>query len=220
MPANDIIKKIKASLEKELHIDLVRNPLHIRLENGAVLMEGTVEKIAHKKRALLIAMGMPGISGVIDRLKVKPATVMGDKEIQNHIYDAINSEPALNAEAGNIEIEVQDKIVDIEGSVHSLMHKRLAGLFAWWVPGSVDVINSLEVVPAEEDSDDEIKEAIRFALQRDKLVHDGNIGVVVRNYVITLEGQVHSETEKNAAEDDAWYIWGVNDVVNRLSVVK
>ncbi|MBI3754208.1 MAG: BON domain-containing protein [Deltaproteobacteria bacterium] len=218
MNATEIIKTIKASLEKDLHIDPVKNPIHLKMENGAILMEGMVDRISHKKKALLIAMGISGTSGVIDRLRVKPAKEMGDKEIKNHICDAFMEEQTLN----NIkfDVEVNNSIVDIEGTVPSLSHKRLAGLLAWWVPGSVDVINSLELNPPEEDSDDEITEAVMLALEKDKLVNHSNIKASTKNWVVTLDGVVHSEAAKNAAEDDAWYVWGVNDVVNRLKVMR
>lgn len=218
MNATEIIKTIKAALEKELHIDPAKTPIHIKVENSAVVMEGAVDKIAHKKRALLIAMGISGTSGVVDRLRVNPATKMGDKEIKNHICDAFFEEQTLNSI--KFDVEVNNGIVDIEGAVPSLSHKRLAGVLAWWVPGTQDVINSLEVPPPEEDSDDEITDAVMLALEKDKLVNHSNIKVLTKNWVVTLEGAVQSEAAKNAAEDDAWYVWGVNVVINRLRVVK
>src|SRR3989338_7240487 len=218
MNATEIVKTIKASLEKELHIDLVKNPIHIKMENNAILMEGVVDRIAHKKRALLIAMGISGTSGVVDRLRVRPAKEMGDKEIKNHIYDAFLEEQTLNSI--KFDVEVNNGIVDIEGAVPSLSHKRLAGVLAWWVPGTVDVINSLEVIPPEEDSDDEITDAVMLALEKDKLVNHSNIKAITKNWVVTLDGVVHSEAAKNAAEDDTWYVWGVNGVVNKLKVVR
>ncbi|MBI5048860.1 MAG: BON domain-containing protein [Deltaproteobacteria bacterium] len=218
MQENKILKTIKAALEKELHIDPIKTPVRLKIENGAIIMEGTIDRIAHKKKALLIAMSIPGTSGVIDRLKVKPAKEMGDKEIKNHICDAFLEEPTLRDIT--IEVDVNNGIVDLEGAVPSLSHKRLAGVFAWWVPGSVDVINSLEVSPPEDDSDDEITEAVVLALEKDTLVNHSNIKVATQNYVVTLNGIVHSEPAKNAAEDDAWYVWGVNEVINRLKVVR
>ena len=218
MNATEIVKTIKASLEKELHIDLVKNPIHIKMENNAILMEGVVDRIAHKKRALLIAMGIPGTSGVVDRLRVRPAKEMGDKEIKNHIYDAFLEEQTLNSI--KFDVEVNNGIVDIEGAVPSLSHKRLAGVLAWWVPGTQDVINSLEVNPPEEDSDDEITDAVMLTLEKDKLVNHSNIKAITKNWVVTLDGVVHSEAAKNAAEDDTWYVWGVNGVVNKLKVVR
>ena len=218
MQGNEALKTIKAALEKELRIDPIKNPIHLKMEGDAILMEGIVERISHKKKALLVAMGISGTSGVIDRLRVKPATEMGDKEIKNHIYDAFLEEPTLRDIT--IEVDVNNGIVDLEGSAPSLSHKRLAGVLAWWVPGSRDVINSLEVIPPEEDSDDEITDAVVLALEKDKLVNHSNIKVTTKNYVVTLNGIVKSEIAKEAAEDDAWYVWGVNEVVNGLKVVR
>ena len=218
MQGNEALKTIKAALEKELHIDPIKNPIHLKMEGDAILMEGVVDRIALKKRALLIAMGIPGTSGVVDRLRVKPAKEMGDKEIKNHICDAFLEEPTLRDIT--IEVDVKNGIVDLEGTVPSLSHKRLAGVLAWWVPGSQDVINSLEVKPPEEDSDDEITEAVVLAFEKDKLVNHSNIKVATMNCVVTLNGVVKSEIAKEAAEDDAWYVWGVNEVINRLKVVR
>ena len=218
MQGNEALKTIKAALEKELHIDPIKNPIHLKMEGDAILMEGVVDRISHKKRALLVAMGISGTSGVIDRLRVKPATEMGDKEIKNHICDAFLEEPTIRDIT--IEVDVNNGIVDLEGTVPSLSHKRLAGVLVWWVPGSRDVINSLEVIPPEEDSDDEITEAVVLAFEKDTLVNHSNIKVTTQNYVVTLDGIVHSEPAKNAAEDDAWYVWGVNEVVSRLRVVR
>jgi len=218
MQGNEALKTIKAALEKELHIDPIKNPIHLKMEGDAILMGGVVDRISHKKKALLVAMGISGTSGVIDRLLVMPAKEMGDKEIKNHICDAFLEEPTLRDIT--IEVDVNDGIVDLEGTVPSLSHKRLAGVLAWWVPGSQDVINSLEVKPPEEDSDEEITEAVVLVFEKDKLVNHSNIKVTTRNYVVTLNGVVKSEIAKEAAEDDAWYVWGVNDVKNRLEVVK
>ncbi len=179
-------------------------------------MEGEVDNISLKKRALLLAMSTKGTSGVVDRLRVAPSTKMGDKEIKAHLADAITSEKTL---AGlDINAEVDDGVVDLEGTVGSLSHKRLCGVFAWWVPGSRDVINSLEVSPAEEDSDDEITDAVRIALDKDKLVEASTIKVATKDWMVTLAGTVASEPEKQIAENDAWYVWGVNEVDNRLIV--
>lgn len=218
MNETEIVKTIKAALEKELHIDPIKTPIHIKMENNAIVMEGVVDKISHKKRALLIAMGISGTAGVVDRLRVRPATEMGDKEIKNHIYDAFLEEQTLNSI--KFDIEVNNGIVDIEGAVPSLNRKRLAGVLAWWVPGTQDVINSLEVVPPEEDSDDEITDAVMLVLEKDKLVNHSNIKVSTKNWIVTLDGAVRSQAEKNAAEDDAWYVWGVNGMLSRLTVVK
>ncbi|MBI5892068.1 MAG: BON domain-containing protein [Deltaproteobacteria bacterium] len=214
----NIINGIKAILTRDLHIDLVKSPIHLKIEKDTIVMEGMVEGIAQKKKALLAAMGVSDTTGVIDRLRVKPSVAMGDKEIKKYLLDAFDEESAIDA--NKIVIDVKHGIVDIEGEVPSLSHKRLAGVFAWWVPGSIDVINSLEVIPPEEDCDDEITDAVKLVFEKDRFVHEGNISVSTKNYVVTLDGIVGSEEEKRIAENDAWYVWGVNEVENKLKVVR
>lgn len=214
--SKDPIKAIKALLTDELHIDPARYPIGVSSEDGSIVIEGTVERISQKKRAMLYAMGLEGISGIVDRLRVKPSARMSDAEIRDHLYDAFAGEGALNGL--KLEAEVRDGVVDLEGEVWSLSHKRLAGALAWWVPGSVDVINSIEVVPAEADTDDEVSDAVRLILEKDRLVDAASIKVRTKDWIVTLEGVAGSLEEKEAAEDDAWFTWGVNGVVNNIVV--
>ena len=45
------------------------------------------------------------------------------------------------------------------------------------------------------------------------------IRVTSRDCVVTLDGFVRSEREKRLAELDAWYLFGVDKVVNNLNVL-
>ena len=96
--------------------------------------------------------------------------------------------------------------------------KRLAGVLAWWVPGSRDVVNGLGVTPPEDDNDGEITDAVRVALEKDPMVNPDQIRVMTHNAVVTLQGQVPTQSERDAAEFDAWYVFGVDKVVNQISV--
>lgn len=218
MTEKDPVKTLRAALTDKLHIDLRENPIDVRIEGDSVVIEGTVERVAQKKRTLFIAMGLDGVSGVIDRLRVRPAKRMTDDEIRDHLERAFSEEPTLDPSV--INAEVTGGIVDLEGQVGSLSHKRFCGVLAWWVPGAIEVINSLEVVPPEEDSPEEVKDALGIVLDKDRLVDASSITASVKDWVVTLEGTVRGEAEKLAAEDDAWYIWGVNDVANNIKVIK
>lgn len=211
------VKTLKGKIIEMLRLDPVHPRLDVTVEGDAIVVEGMVEGIAQKKRAVLAAMKYGEFTGVVDRLRVRPSREMTDDEIREHIEDAIDGESTL---AGlGISAEVTDGVVDLEGTVGSLTHKRLAGVLAWWVPGSVDVINSLEVEPAEDDTDDEIKDAVRTALEKDRLVDASRVTISARDWVVTLRGAVGSPAERDAAEDDAWYVWGVNEVKNELDVI-
>jgi osmotically-inducible protein OsmY len=80
------------------------------------------------------------------------------------------------------------------------------------------VINGLEEVPAEADNDDEITDAVRLALEKDPLVKADRIRIATHRSIVTLEGAVPSKETSEAAEFDAWYVFGVDAVVNNLQL--
>jgi len=210
--------------------------VEVALDGRVVTLEGEVADLAAKKVALEVAASVPGVEHIVDRVRVQPATRMGDDEIRDHVRDLLLEEPALQpllrappapAEAaglapqavlGAIGLSVAQGVVTLDGYAPSLAHKRLAGVLAWWVPGVRDVVNGLEVVPPEEDDDGEITDAVRIALEKDPLVDAGEVGVSTRSAVVTLGGVVPCETQRRAAERDAWGVFGVDGVQNQIQV--
>lgn len=63
-----------------------------------------------------------------------------------------------------------------------------------------------------------IAEALRVVLERDPLVNAGQIGVRVRNTHVHLTGLVPNEVARQAAERDAWMVFGVDTVVDEIQV--
>jgi osmotically-inducible protein OsmY len=126
---------------------------------------------------------------------------------------------APQGERGNIDIEVRDGIVTLNGSIPGLTSKRLAGVMAWWVPGVRDVVNGMEVDPPEEDNPDMIEEAVRVALEKDPLINASQIRVGVRKTTVRLTGAVTANAEREAADRDAWCILGVDNVLNEIEVL-
>jgi osmotically-inducible protein OsmY len=232
-----VIESIRAALGAETRIDLLHHPISLGLADGVLTVEGEVVDVAAKKRALARAAAVQGVHHIVDRLRVKPARAMSDAEIRDHLCDALLGEPtfqggAVRARLGRrlrvlreppgarwaVEVSVADGVVTLDGEAPSLTHKRIAGVLAWWVPGSRDVVNGIEVVPPEQDSDEEISDAVRIALEKDPLVDAGQVGVTTRDAVVTLDGVVASPDQREMAEFDAWYVFGVDRVVNRIAV--
>jgi osmotically-inducible protein OsmY len=233
-----VLKEVRAALERERRINLHRYPIRMDYGNGELTLEGEVETLAAKKLSMELAIAVPGVSIIVDRLRVEPSVRMGDGAVLDAVRDALIEEPvlqncairirskgrvetareALLEPSGSIEISVDDGVVLLDDRVTNLIQKRLAGVLAWWVPGSRDVINGVEVNPPEEDRDDLVAEALRIVLEKDRFVHADQIRVSAKNYVITLEGVVRTEVEKRMAENDAWYVFGVDKVVNNLTV--
>jgi osmotically-inducible protein OsmY len=235
----EIVTQVRAALEHEPRVNLHRFPLVIDREpDGALVLEGETENIVAKKLALEVAAATPGVTGIVDRLRVAPSRRMGDGEIRDHVRDSLLGEPAfqnctirtgldqaldtarepVSDGANLIEMSVEDGVVTLDGWVSSLSLKALAGALAWWVPGSRDVINGIEIDPPQAVTDSEITEAVRLVLEKDPLLNADAIHVITRNRVVVLEGCVASPAEKEMGEMDAWYVFGVDLVINRLEV--
>jgi len=232
-----VLKLVRGALERDRRINLHRFPVHADVVDEAVVLEGEVEDIAAKKLALEHAAAVEGIRGVVDRLRVAPAEHKGDGAIRaslaaflleaRELHDCTirarrkgGTEVLRQADGpGEIELEVNDGVIVLEGRVPSLSHLRLAGVLAWWTPGCRDVVNALEVAPPERDGDDEVIEAYYLVLKKDPLVrHPEHVRASCANFVVTLEGSAHSESERRRAELDAWALFAVDRVVNRLEV--
>ena len=76
------------------------------------------------------------------------------------------------------------------------------------------------MLSTEPDDDDAIALAVRMALEMDPLVDASQIRVVSRADTVTLTGLVWSGAERQCAENDAWSVFGVGDIDNRLLVAE
>jgi osmotically-inducible protein OsmY len=185
-----------------------------------------------------LAAAVDDVRGVVDRLHVAPAEHRGDGEIRDAMTGLLLGELELrdcamrvrvkgemqtlrdvpSRSAGAIEIAIDDGVVTLEGTVISLSHKRLVGVLAWWTPGCRDVVNSLEVVPPEEDNDGEIIDALGLVYEVDPVVRHDLINISCHGGVVTLSGAVATEAERARAELDAWALFAVDEVDNRIEV--
>lgn len=238
MPSTeDLLQSAWTALRAEPRVEAQHQQLKLSLEDGTLTIEGEVADIRAKKLALRQIAAVDGVAWVVDRLRVHAAAPMGDDEIRNHVRDALLLEPALAESTlfvesdgerelvrmppnrrGEVCISVEGGVVTLDGELPSRAHKRLAVLLAWWIPGTRDVIDGLGVVPYERDNDDEITDSVRTALEKDPLVDATQLRVHTRNAHVTLLGLVPSESEREAAELDAWFTLGVAGVDNRIEV--
>jgi osmotically-inducible protein OsmY len=233
------LSAVREALAKLLPTHPEAEPIEMAFESGTLTLEGEMASVADKKRALEMAAAVGGIDGIVDRLTVRPAERMSDLEIEGHLARAFFGEPsfadlnirvrrggrdvpyqdAAGRRAGEIVVEAKDGIVILNGAVPGLDHKRLAGLMAWWVPGSRDVVNGLAVEPFEEDAPDKLEEAVRIALEKDPFIDAAQVRVGVRNRTVRLTGALASDHQRHMAECDAWYVFAVDQVINEIKVV-
>lgn len=215
---------------------------HLGMEaDGAIVVAGQAENLATKKRALRLAAFTGGALGVVDRLHVRVDSPVEDRQIAIQLSERFALDPRFkdlaiyedrdpsplaeknvpvagaSADArGRLTIEVVDGIVVLDGTVPSLVRKRLAGAIAWRIPGVRDVINGLAVEPPEQDGPDELEEAIREVLDGHPLFDDTQVKAGVYADIVRLTGLVHTAEARQAAEDEVWRVLGVDEVINKI----
>lgn len=167
-PRAAITRQVHALLERETRINLHRHPVEISNANGVVVLEGELEDVAAKKLALELAASVPGVDGVVDRLRVKPGERRGDGAVRDSLLRML--------------LELRD------------------------------------VRPDYEDRDEEVTEVLEIVLEADPMVDPSQIRMACRDRTVTLEGSVPTEEQKSRAELDAWALFGVKRVINRLQV--
>jgi len=238
-PSREIVAEALAAARSEPRLGPHFNPDHLEIDAAGVLtVEATVGSLAQKRLALERFGATPGVVGIVDRMHVEPSTPVSDSGIMDHLRRRFAAEPSfrnlriqerradtlvlvqdvLTDAAGEIDLEVADGIVTLDGAAPSLTCRRFAGALAWWTPGVRDVINGMAVEPPEEDAPIQIEEAVKFVLEADPLVEADEIRVGVRGAVVRLTGLAKSFDQRDAAVADAWCVLGVDDVINQIEV--
>jgi osmotically-inducible protein OsmY len=240
MEKDAVRRHIHAALERETRIDLHHNRIRIESADGTVTLEGEVADIAAKKLAIQLAAAVDGVHAVVDRLRITPGERRGDGAVRDSATRLLLQQPELRNcgldvrtngrietlrsveedAAGQITLSVTDGVIVLEGQVQSQSHRRFAGAVAWWTPGRRDVINGLEVRPAYEDRDDEVAEVMRLVLEADPELDADFIRANCSDKVVVLEGSVPNEQQRRRAELDAWSLFAIKGVVNRLQVAR
>ncbi|WP_031358985.1 BON domain-containing protein [Caballeronia sordidicola] len=240
--SDTVLKQVMAAFERESHLKLHNHPIHMSFDGDALTVTGELPDIASKKRLFQLTQLHSEGMHLVDQLRVIANPPVGDGELRTHICDRLaqamdfrncvicarlkgqlevvrgTMDQAGNDGSGVIEVTVEDGVVTLTGQVISLSHRRLASVTAWWVGGCRDVVNLLELVPAEADGDDEISEALHLVLETDQRVRAEQITINVENYKITLAGWVATEAERRQAEQDAWCLDAIEGVVNHIQV--
>ena len=243
------LDQVRAALRSDPRLGAAFRPDKLEIDSeGTLTIEGEVQSVAAKKRALAGIAALGAVKAIVDRLHVKPATRSGDAEIRAHLRRFFTQdrafagltvrqmhhesyepryEPVYEVVAegdpespDHIDVEVRDGVVTLNGRVPGLNSQRLAGVMAWWVPGVRDVVNGLAVDPPEEDAPIRIQEAVRTALDRNPYVDASQIRVGVRLHEVRLTGSLRSEALREMAERDAWCVLGVDNVINEIEVAR
>ncbi len=224
-PNIEIADEIRARLEMDVWV--FGPTIRIHVENGNVLLHGTVRSAAERDRAYQNAWVSGVTSVVADDLRVRWETIKDvyrtnksiaktDQEIAKAVKLAFQYDPRVSA--FNPQISVDDGNVTLTGMVDNLKARKAAEQDAKHIVGVKMVNNLLKVRPAHEVSDQELNEKIRGAILREPSMAPSQVIVSVKDGQVWLHGRVDTVFEKVLAEDLSAKVRGTVNVKNRLQI--
>jgi len=143
-----------------------------------------------------------------------------DAQLQDDVLSELRLETQMRE--GDVSATVTSGVVAIAGTVAEREQKTAAQEAAHRVPGVLDVVNDVKVCQpgSMPRSDLAIAQAVRLALQQDGRLPDAAIRSTVARGWVTLEGDVCTWLERDAAERAISPLEGVRGVVNAIDIRK
>jgi osmotically-inducible protein OsmY len=141
-----------------------------------------------------------------------------DSQIQLDVIEELRLDQRI--QATDVGVEVNKGVVTLTGTVSSYAKKVAAREAAHRVGGVLDVVDDTRVhIPNSlERTDTDIAQAVRDALTWDVYVPEDRIQTTVSDGWVTLDGEVETWPQRQAAEDAIQNLIGVRGVMNRLAV--
>jgi hyperosmotically inducible protein len=218
------------------------DPLRINVDtlDGVVTLHGKVESAAAKTKAAQEARSVKGVKSVRDLLAVVPKGAkddvkQSDQEIQKRVETVLENDTALKDSSIKVK-SVNNGIVILSGKADTLSSHHRALADARSVPGvrklaseiqSPDEYGDKEIWsddPASTSaknsaSDTWVTTKVKAKLMTEPGISPLAVNVDTRDGIVTLFGNVATESDRTAAERSAMKIDGVKSVQNDLQVV-
>jgi len=220
--------KVKTALMLSKHVSAF--DIKVTTKQSLVTLEGQVPSEEVKAMAGAIAQDTSSVKQLQNNLVIDPSTRpnreagrlserVADLEIKTMVGDAIRKN--LELKDRQIELDVKDRRVTLNGSVENDGQKNMAQQLAWGVQGVVGVTNNLSVTaPGSGMPEDKLAKRVEFELFSSRAFPANTIEIHSQDGVVTLGGTVSSLAEKLLAEKIALAVNGVRKVVNNLGVLR
>lgn len=222
-PDSEIRPEIIKALKNDILVD--DNLIEVNVDDGNVMLSGTVGSMAEKRRAEIDAW-VQGVNSVDsdelevewwarDKMRRKSMYAdMNDKNIKQAVEDALKYDPRISPFVP--EVMVENGTVTLSGVVDNLKAKRAAAQDAKNTIGVWRVKNHLKVRPKNIPSDAVLKKRVKDAFRRDPYIERAGVDVTVYNGTVFLNGTAQTSFEKSHASMVAAGVKGVVFVHNNI----
>ena len=141
-----------------------------------------------------------------------------DVDIQNDVIEELRCEPRLNY--SEIGVAVRNGVVTLSGAVDAYSKKIDAEITAKKVKGVKVVAEDIEVklLGISQRNDSDIAQAVLDALKWHSAVKQEKIKVLVDSGIVTLEGEVDWEYQRDSAQIVVENLTGVRGILNSIII--
>jgi osmotically-inducible protein OsmY len=138
--------------------------------------------------------------------------------LRKEVVEAIKWEPLLSS--NEIDVSVQDGIVTLGGTVDNYTQKKEAEQAVKNIAGVKAIVDDVKVDLFFSDikSDTDIAASVIKALRENWAVPDHRIQVTVENGWVTLQGILHWNFQRKAADNAIRYLPGVRGVIDQIKI--
>jgi osmotically-inducible protein OsmY len=188
----------------------------VAVNQGAVTLSGEVDSYPERLMAEKAASGVHGVTAFAEEITVRGSWKgVNDTDVAREAGEAL--ERSIDVPIGTVTAAVHNHTITLSGQVPWHFQREAAGRAVRYLKGVADVVNVITIKPTA--SATGIKTAINAALVR-RAQFEGKHTTVAADPagVVTLDGTVHSWTERRDAEHAAWSAPGVTDVINLIRV--
>ncbi|HWV70920.1 MAG TPA: BON domain-containing protein [Pseudosphingobacterium sp.] len=123
------------------HEAVQEGKIKIKVEDGIVKLEGTVEWAYQRDNAKKAIENLVGVRSVVSSITIQPKATPSD--IRNKIASAFQRNASIDAQ--NITIDIVEGRATLKGTVRSLFEKEAAETVAWGAPGISFVDNKIKI---------------------------------------------------------------------------
>lgn len=219
--------KVKTALMLSKHVSAFE--VKVSTDRGEVTLTGEVPSEETRRLAAAITQDTSGVTAVHNNLTVNPGArgnqdvaQLGDRvadlEIKTLVIDQLARSPELKDRP--LAVQVNKKVVTLDGAVDTPGQKRAAEQIALQVPGVQGLAGQLTVANAAatpETADDKLARRVEFELYSTRALPLQSVQIRSQDGTVILTGPVTSRAEKLLAERVTQSVDGVKRVVNNLS---
>lgn len=214
--------KTDSDLKKDVLTELLWDPLvpetrvGVTVTGGVVTLSGHVDTYAQKVAAKRAVERVGGVKAIAVELDVIPLGIhqRSDTEIAAAADHALSWNTSVPPD--RVKVAVEKGWVTLDGDLDWNFQRRAVERMVRPLKGVVGITDNirLKVLALPENLSNRIQEALtRQAMREAK-----RIEITVDGSVVTLNGRVHSWSERNAAEGATWSAPGVSRVNNQLVI--